>query len=309
MYFGSFLRIESWVFEIVLYLFFVMVLWAGRKILGREKTSLFLWGSLLWTLVVENVMVVIGTYDYFAYANYYCWADKFIPGFSGWAVMVFFVPLSISLGWFLFSLPAIIISERLLPKSNIWVKAAVAAIMLVSLDMLMDPISVVNEWWRWTAPSLYIRGVCIGNYIGWFFMLFFYAGVYERTVIERGSFTWLRPLEKLIFRRNTSDLSAADIRTIGKLLYFRTVIYIPVMVIVTLLFVQIPTPGFNRYAPFNNVFPAKSDQQFPTSSKPAGLVPVSLSDQDIRKVKGPRCEIKNGKSIVVESAGGDIHVQ
>lgn len=103
---GSSLRIESWMFEIVLYLFFALILWSGRKVLGREKTSLFLWGSLLWTLTVENIMVIKGAYDYFAYADYYCWADKLIPGFSGWACMVLFVPLSISLGWFIFGLPA-----------------------------------------------------------------------------------------------------------------------------------------------------------------------------------------------------------
>ena len=58
MYFGPHLRIESWMFEIVLYLFFILVFWAGTKIIGREKTSLFLWGSLSnleYTLRLTNM--------------------------------------------------------------------------------------------------------------------------------------------------------------------------------------------------------------------------------------------------------------
>jgi len=276
--------------EILFYSFFLLVLWQGRKILGRERTSLFLWGSLLWTLTVENMMVVNGAYDYFAYADYYCAGGSLIAGFSGWACMVLFVPLSISLGWFIFSLPAFIIADRLLPRSNIWLKATVAAVMLVSLDLLMDPISVVNEWWRWTVPGYYLRGVSVGNYIGWFFMLFFFAAVYERTVIERGSFAWLRPAEKLLFRRNTADLNKEDIRGVGRILYFRTAAFIPVMVITTLLVATVPKQiGFNRFAPFHNVFPKKFDQLYPASAKPAGLGPVVLADDDPRRVKGPRC--------------------
>ncbi len=290
MWVGSHLRIESWMAEILFYGFFILVLWQGRKVLGRERTSLFLWGSLLWTLTVENLMVLNGAYDYFAYADYYCAGGSLIGGFSGWACMVLFVPLSISLGWFIFSLPAFIIADRLLPRSNIWLKATVAAVMLVSLDLLMDPISVVNEWWRWTVPGYYLRGVSIGNYIGWFFMLFFFAAIYERTVIERGSFAWLRPLEKIFFRRSTSDLKKESNQGVGRIFYFRTVAFIPVMVITTILVATIPKQiGYNRYAPFHNVFPKKYDQLFPASAKPAGLGAVVLADDDPRRVKGPRC--------------------
>ncbi len=310
MYIGSYLRIESWMFEIVLYLLFILVFWAGTKIIGREKTSLFLWGSLIWTLTVENAMVMIGAYDYFAYANYYCWAGTSIPGFSGWSCMVFLVPLSISIGWFIFGLSAFIISDRLLPRGNIWIKAVVASVMMVSLDMLMDPISVVNEWWRWTVAGFYFRGVSVGNYIGWFFMLFFFAGIYERSVIERGSFAWLRPIERLIFRRDTKDLADADSQTLKKIFYFRTVVFIPVMLFVTILASQpLKHIGFNRYAPFNSVFPTTYDQKYPESAKPAGLAPAVIPDGDPRKVKGPRCEIGRGTTVPVHPAGGASHVQ
>jgi hypothetical protein len=280
-------------FEIVNYLLIALVYWSGTKILGRERTNIFLFGSLIWTLVLENLFVMTGSYDYLAYANYYCWNGKLITGYSGWAVMVFFVPLIVGLGWCTVALPAFIISDRLLPKGGMWTKATFAAIIMISMDMMLDPLSVVNEWWRWTTSAYYIRGVAVTNYIGWFTMLFFYAAIYERTVIEKGSFGWLRRLESFIFRRDTKDLASADMRTIGRIFYFRTTAFIPVYIIVTAL-MCIPVQLFlnNRYAPFNNVFPANYDQQYPASAKPAGAPLTAFPDDDVRKVKGPRCEIK-----------------
>lgn len=310
MFIDGNLRLETWMFEILFYGFFLLVLWEGRKILGWQKTSLFLWGSLLWTLTVENLMVVNGAYDYFAYVDYYSAGGQAIKGFNGWACTVLFVPLSVSLGWFIFSLPSFIIADRLLPKGNIWVKAALAAVMLVSLDLLMDPISVVNEWWRWTVPGFYLRGVSIGNYIGWFFMLFFFAAIYERTVVERSSFAWLRPLEKIIFRRDTKNMVNDDLRKVGKVFYFRTAVFIPIMVITTVLFATIPKQiGYNRYAPFNNVFPKNYDQKFPASAKPAGVGSVVLNNDDIRKVKGPRCAVSKKVSVQKEGGKSDVGKQ
>ena len=309
MYFGPFIRFESWQFEIIGYSFFLFVLWAGRKILGKEKTSIFFWGSLIWTLAIENIAVVMGFYDYFAYANYYCWGGKLISGFSGWAAMVLFVPLSVGLGWFTLSLPAFIISDRLLHNRNIWIKASFAAIMLVSFDMLEDPLSVVNEWWRWTSPSYYYQGVTLANYTGWFLILFYYAGIYEHTVINRASFAWLRPLEKLIFRQPTGDLSGADMHRIGRIFYFRTVIFIPIMMLTSFVFAA-PAEKLlgNRYAPFNNVFPSTFDQDYPTSRKPPGMDSVVITDNDVRKVKGPRCKISGDKSETLDLKEGK-HVQ
>ena len=293
MFIDGHLRIESWMFETMMVAFTFLFIWQGRKLLGREKTSIFLWGSLIYTGLVENLMVINGAYDYFAYANYYGTAGKVIPGFSGWAFMMLFVPVSVSLGWFVFSFPAFIMADRLLSGRNIWLKASVAAVMLVSLDMLLDPVAVVNEWWRWTVPGCYLRGVSVGNYIGWFFMLFYFAVVYERTVIERGGFGWLRPVERLIFRTDTAEMSNLDIRRVGHVLYFRAVVFIPIMIITTLTFAAIPKKiGFNRFAPFENVFPNNYDERFPASARPDGAEPVVLTQDDVRKITMPRHVLK-----------------
>jgi uncharacterized membrane protein len=251
------MRFESWVLDGILFVFFLLILREARISIGREKASIFLWGSLLWTGIIENLMVIMGAYDYFAYADYYAFGGKLINGYSGWISWVLFVPLCISLGWFLLSFPALIISIRVLgEKTGIWVKAALAGAFLVSFDMLMDPISVVNEWWRWTSPGYYLRGVTVGNYIGWFFLLFFFGAVFERTVLQRKGFRGLCKIENLIFKTNTLDLTETGMRTVARIFYFRLMVFLPVFFFVCIAVSSIVSTKFgNNFGPFDSVFP------------------------------------------------------
>jgi Carotenoid biosynthesis protein len=254
------MKLESWVLEAILYAFFWLMLREGRLVLGHQRTSIFLWGSLLWTGTIENAMVILGGYDYFAYVDYYRFAGKVIEGYAGWVAWVLVVPLAICLGWFLLSLPALLISIRMLgERRSIWVKAAFAGLMLVSFDMLLDPISVVNEWWRWTSPGFYLRGVTFGNYIGWFFLLFFFGAVFERTVMQRKGFVWLSGIERWIFREDTMDLSGMQIQRVGKVFYFRLIAFFPVFFLCCMLVATVVLVAFgNNWGPFDSVFPNKS---------------------------------------------------
>ena len=250
------MRLESYVLEIELFIFFVLILREARIVFGRERANIFLWGSILWTGIIENLMVILGGYDYFAYADYYRFSGQVIKGYGGWFAILGVVPLCICLGWFLLSVPAFVISDRLLRKSNIWVKSAFAGVILVSFDMLLDPISVVNQWWRWTSPGFYLRGVTINNYVGWFFLLFFFGAVFERTVLQLKGFRWLSGIERRIFRTDTSDLSGMDARRIGRVFYFRLIAFLPVFYVccTTVATIIIITVA-NNWGPFTSVFP------------------------------------------------------
>jgi hypothetical protein len=254
------MHLESWVLELILTIFFFIMLWETRVVLGRERTSIFLWGSIIWTGIIENVMVMLGAYDYYAYANYYSFGGKLIEGYPGFVLYVAFVPLCICLGWFLLSMPALIFSMRLFgEKRSIWLKAGFAAAILVCFDMLLDPISVVNEWWRWTSPSFYLRGVPIGNYIGWFFLLFFFGAIYERTVLQLGGFRLLNLIEKPIFRMNTLDLTGIDYPKLARIFYFRVIVFLPIFYITCMIVATFVVVNFcNNWGPFDSVFPAAS---------------------------------------------------
>ena len=251
------MRIESWVLELFFLPLAYLVLREARIVYGREKASIFLWGSILWTGIIENVAVMMGAYDYFAYANYYSFGGQLIRGYGGWVSWIFFVPLMVCLGWFFLSFPAFMVSIRLFgEKRNIWLKAACAGFMLVSYDVFFDPLAVVNQWWRWTTPALYIHGVPISNWIGWFFILFFFAAVYERTVLQRKGFRWLSGIERLVFRTDTSDLTGMDIWRVGRVFYFRLAAYLPVFFVITLVLSTVTVALWNnKWGPYHSVFP------------------------------------------------------
>ncbi len=250
------MRLDSWVLDVILYVFFLLMLREGRLVLGWKRTSIFLWGSILWTAIIENAMVILGGYDYFAYADTYTFGGKVIEGYAGWFSWVLFVPLAICLGWFLLSLPALLISIRLLgERRSIWIKAAFAGVMLVSFDMLLDPISVVNEWWRWTSPGYYLRGVTLGNYIGWFFLLFFFGAVYERTVLQKGGFGWLACVEGKLFGADTMDLSGLEMQRVGRVFYFRLAAFLPIFFVCCIGVSSVALAFANNWGPFDSVFP------------------------------------------------------
>ncbi len=51
-------------------------------------------------------------------------------------------------------------------------RAALAGAIAVNLDLLIDPVAVANSWWVWQVNNVYIQGVPLANYIGWWFMIF-----------------------------------------------------------------------------------------------------------------------------------------
>ena len=77
------MKLDSWVLDVVLWGFFLLMLREGRLVLGKERTSIFLWGSILWTAIIENAMVILGGYDYFAYAGHYTFGGRTIDGYGG----------------------------------------------------------------------------------------------------------------------------------------------------------------------------------------------------------------------------------
>jgi hypothetical protein len=259
------MRIESWQYDLVFFVFSFLMLREGRKIYGRQQASIFLWGSLLWTGIIENVNTMLGAYDYFAYANYYSFGGQWIQGYGGWVSWILFVPLAACLGWFLLSFPAFMISDQLLGEKNIWLKSTFSALMLVSWDVFYDPMAVVNEWWRWTGPGLHWHGVPIGNWIGWFFLLFFFGPLYERTVVQRKGFRWLAKVERLLFRTDTLDLSSMDIHRVGRVFYFRLMAGLPAFFLCCFVVAGATTVLWNnRWGPFHSVFPGVGQELYMT---------------------------------------------
>jgi len=95
-----------------------------------------------------------------------------------WVLAPLGVPLAVAMVW-----AAIIGSAMALAARSGWRatggRAAVAALIAMSLDLLMEPVAVRVGLWRWTPPGPWL-GVPIGNFVGWAVIVAGYAAGAER---------------------------------------------------------------------------------------------------------------------------------
>jgi uncharacterized membrane protein len=97
---------------------------------------------------------------------------------TAWRVAPGGVPVAVALVW-----SALISSAMALAARSGWpsaeARAAAAALVAVSLDLLMEPVAVRSGLWRWTPAGPWL-GVPIGNFVGWAVIVAAYALGAER---------------------------------------------------------------------------------------------------------------------------------
>jgi putative membrane protein len=74
------------------------------------------------------------------------------------------VPLIIGVNWFLLTYSADVLMQRIRLK-NIWLRIITGAIILVVLDMLIEPVAVRFNYWHWADNIIPVK-----NYICWFLL-------------------------------------------------------------------------------------------------------------------------------------------
>jgi uncharacterized membrane protein len=157
----------------------VAIAYAGVKTYGKEKTIFFLLGAVLWSGLLENLSVLQGSYNYYAYKGM---LGSWFQGYFFWLGLA---PLWIELAWGVVALSLfIIIREVLLPGKSPVVQAALAGLLAVNMDFIIDPIAVASRLWDWLVPSIYVLGVPLHNWVGWFMVVFFYYLIFDYTILD-----------------------------------------------------------------------------------------------------------------------------
>ncbi len=157
----------------------MVVAYAGVKAYGKERAAYFLAGSVLWTSIIENLGVIDKSYTYYTYAG------LFSPHYAGYLFWIGQVPLWIELGWVIVALSLFVLfHDVLLPGRSPFLQAACAGLFAVNIDLVIDPVAVANSLWQWINPSVYIFGVPIYNFVGWFCLIFFYDLLFNYTVLQ-----------------------------------------------------------------------------------------------------------------------------
>lgn len=101
---------------------------------------------------------------------------------DGLGVKLFDVPLMIGVNWSVLVFASAALVDQL--KIRIWMKAAMAATMMVLYDFLLEPVAVRFDFWTWSGNEIPLQ-----NYIAWWIIAFF---------MLLGVITRVKPLENKI---------------------------------------------------------------------------------------------------------------
>ncbi|MDD1777663.1 MAG: carotenoid biosynthesis protein [Candidatus Helarchaeota archaeon] len=171
------------VYEMLVYILAAVLIYHGFKKFGRWKTLLFFFGSFLYTGFEENIMIISGrvipdiitefpqTYA-FNYENYVLW--------------ILAVPFVVFVAWFVVAYSAVHIAFYIF-KTGIWRQAALGGLLAMEMDLLIDPVAVRYAWWGWfpaANQAIWIFGIPISNFMGWFALIFFFA-IYWKKLTDR----------------------------------------------------------------------------------------------------------------------------
>ena len=170
--------------EVGFYVLFAISLYASSKRFGMQTTQLLLVGATIWTIIIENFIVLNGGYDYYAYST---------GSFPGYMVWVGVVPLWIILGWFVMTICSYILTDTLLPGRSPLTRSLMTALISLNIDLLLDPVAVATGLWRWTHPSVYLIGVPLTNLIGWFLIVFVFILGFETRIVPQIGKAGLNP--------------------------------------------------------------------------------------------------------------------
>jgi uncharacterized membrane protein len=182
----------------LIYFVAVFVIYHSYKHRGAYKTLLFLFGAIILTAGIENIQVIFGGYAY--------------PD-GGLTLMLYLCPLWVPLGWYVILYCSNFVAHIIIGKGKgslhsvgigkvaenginkeflklTIIRAAFSAYTSILIDLIMDPVGVANGWWSWKVDNIYIHNIPVGNYIGWFLVIFWMLLFYEIII------TWASVKEK-----------------------------------------------------------------------------------------------------------------
>ena len=171
---------------IITYSLAIIVLIHSYKFRGLYKSLLLFFGSWVVGGGIENANTIFDGYFYPGSELTWFWGECPFDVILGWYVIIYcssymahavigkFEGSSFIIG--MGSKPAGI--DKIFLKRTI-LRAALAGYIAISLDFLIDPVAVANGWWVWKIHNIYLLGVPVGNYLGWWLLIFWGVFFYD----------------------------------------------------------------------------------------------------------------------------------
>ena len=91
-------------------------------------------------------------------------------------------PVWVCLCWFLIAYSCVWVAGKVFPRMNLWPRAAVGGLIAMVIDLWEDPVLTSPEMMDWVwgiGDKIRILGIPHGNFMGWFFLIFVFAIIWE----------------------------------------------------------------------------------------------------------------------------------
>ncbi len=129
------------------------------KWLGRNRLYILLVLSV-FGLTIESIALATGfPYGNFVYNNQ-----------SGYQIF-YSVPITTPFAWLIILLGCFVLANGFFSSSQ-WKRNLLSIVLMVWVDLLLDPVAVSLKWWFWPTGGSYF-GVPLVNFLGWIISSFF----------------------------------------------------------------------------------------------------------------------------------------
>lgn len=180
--------------DAVTYIAAALAFYHSYKKYGLWKSILFFSGSFLYTGMEENLWILTGYYGSLGIPSFL--TGTIFPAtyyFNYYKALTWFfaVPFTACLGWYFLAYGTVFLAEKVFPdwdvqkNSDLLKISLVAGLLAMSIDLFVDPIMVRNQSWLWLSTineNLFVLGIPITNFIGWFLLIFLFSIYWNKMV-------------------------------------------------------------------------------------------------------------------------------
>lgn len=153
----------------------------ARKHYSLWMASCFLIGSFVFTGVQETLMILTGRFWMGqGKIDPTVWGSYWFPQGLLW---FFETPVWVCLCWFIIAYSCVWVAGKVFPGMSLWGRAAAGGLTAMVIDLWEDPVLTSPEIMKWIwakGDHVSVFGIPHGNYLGWFFLIFVFAILWER---------------------------------------------------------------------------------------------------------------------------------
>ena len=153
----------------------------ARKHYSLWMATAFLIGSFVFTGVQETMMILSGRFWMGGgQIDPNCWGSYWFPQGLLWFLET---PVWVCLCWFLIAYSCVTVAGKVFPRMGLAGRAFAGGMIAMVIDLWEDPVLTSPEHMKWIwakGDNVGILGIPHGNFIGWFFLIFWFAILWER---------------------------------------------------------------------------------------------------------------------------------